>query len=36
MADERIKIKSLYKAMRVLECFNEKQPLSITDKAEQY
>ena len=29
MTDDRIKIKSIYKAMRVLECFNEKQQLSI-------
>lgn len=33
--DDKIKIKSLYKAMRVLECFNEKQPLSITEISEK-
>lgn len=35
MTDEKIKIKSVYKAMRVLECFNEKQPLSITEISEK-
>ena len=35
MTDERIKIKSLYKAMRVLECFNDKQLLSITEISEK-
>ena len=35
MTDDRIKIKSIYKAMRVLECFNEKQQLSITEISEK-
>ncbi len=35
MDDDKIKVKSLKKALEILNCFEEKQPLGVTELSER-